>query len=102
LGELESAIEEALNAEPSPYDSHPAPRDRIRWVEALAVAHAGAEEDLARDGWWLFDDREHLELEMTHYVRTNVYEAHGIMIPSEAAEEARADKRSGRPADSGP
>ncbi|MCA9701231.1 MAG: hypothetical protein KC431_27160, partial [Myxococcales bacterium] len=29
-------IEEIVNAEPSPYDSHPRPADRFRWVTALA------------------------------------------------------------------
>jgi Zn-dependent protease with chaperone function len=58
-------VEEAMNRAPSPYDSHPAPRDRIRWVGGIT----GAAEDTAVDAestvWDLFSDRPWLEREMT-------------------------------------
>ena len=34
--DLKQEIEEALRAEPSPYDSHPSPMDRFKWVHAVA------------------------------------------------------------------
>ncbi len=35
--DLQTAVESEVNAEPSPYDSHPSPRQRLEWVHALAA-----------------------------------------------------------------
>lgn len=40
-GAIEDAIEQELTREPTAYDSHPAPRDRIEWVSALAARGEG-------------------------------------------------------------
>lgn len=37
-GLLEQRVEQVVNAEPSPDDSHPRPADRFRWVRALSGA----------------------------------------------------------------
>jgi Zn-dependent protease with chaperone function len=63
-------LEKAMNREPSPYDSHPAPRDRIRWVEGTKGTHEeGSSEATA---WDLFADRKHQEREMTLLVYQNL------------------------------
>jgi Zn-dependent protease with chaperone function len=79
--------EEALAAEPSPYDSHPSPRDRIAWaspVEATASPDADADEP----AWTLFGDRDALEREMTGRVRDSVAANHGVTIPAESSSAA--------------
>lgn len=63
-GVLERKIEAHLSAEPSAYDSHPSPKDRIAWVRRLATNPLPALED-ERDAWSLFEDRERLQLAMT-------------------------------------
>lgn len=73
-------LSEALNRVPSPYDSHPAPCDRIRWVEQLsgtesAAAHEGA------DAWSLFADRERHQREVTLFVYQRLAEA-GVHPPA--------------------
>lgn len=76
-------IEEAFNSEPSPYDSHPRPADRIRWVQAIPGAQTSSIDD-ERDAWTLFRDREALEKKLTVQVRLNVHANTDIMIPGEA------------------
>jgi Zn-dependent protease with chaperone function len=78
--EIVQAVEQALAAEPSPYDSHPAPRDRFRLVHALEASPDGDLSDAAEDAWSLFADREQIERWMTDRVRQNVSATHGIMI----------------------
>ncbi len=82
--DIEWAIQEALNREPSPYDSHPAPVDRFRWVQAIGVhgETAAVDED---ELWTCFRDREAVERRLTIQVRANVAANHGIEIPGEAA-----------------
>jgi len=80
--DIEFAIQEELNREPSPYDSHPAPVDRFRWVQALGVSgerSAADEEEL----WTLFRDREAVERRLTVQVRANIAANHGIQIPGD-------------------
>jgi Peptidase family M48 len=79
--EVASAIEEALNAQPSPYDSHPAPLDRFRWVHAIGETAAASSPDDEADVWTLFRDREEVERRLTHEVRKNVHEQTAITIP---------------------
>jgi Zn-dependent protease with chaperone function len=81
--EVEGAIAQAMNAEPSAYDSHPRPADRIAWVGDVACAHGDAVDD-ASPAWSLFADREALERRLTDEVRANVRARHGVDIPAEA------------------
>jgi Zn-dependent protease with chaperone function len=81
-GELAAEVEKELAAEPSPYDSHPRPADRIAWVEDLPPAHpddAGAD----APAWQLFESREALERRLTDEVRAAVAANHGVQIPAE-------------------
>ena len=59
-------LNEALERAPSAYDSHPAPSDRIRWVERMQrepkVPPSGA------DAWSIFRDRAYKEQEMTLFI----------------------------------
>jgi hypothetical protein len=66
--DIEQAISEALNAEPSPYDSHPSPSDRFAWTRALRATEIQPEAEDDLPVWGLFDDREPLEIEMTRQV----------------------------------
>lgn len=78
-----SEFETALNREPSPYDSHPAPVDRFRWTQALAATVQAAPED-GEESWTLFRDREALERRLTETVRENLL-SQGVAIPAEPA-----------------
>jgi Zn-dependent protease with chaperone function len=83
--DVETAIDEAMNRDPSPYDSHPAPRDRIRWVRALEAPGDDTTGGTSQEpAWSLFADREKLELEMTAEVRYRIYDAHGVHIADAA------------------
>ncbi|MCM2334731.1 MAG: M48 family metallopeptidase, partial [Anaeromyxobacteraceae bacterium] len=75
-------IERAMQDEPSPYDSHPRPADRIAWVGDVPSAHGG-DLDVHAPAWALFADREALERRLTDEVRANVAAAHGVQIPEE-------------------
>ncbi|HEX7623343.1 MAG TPA: M48 family metalloprotease [Anaeromyxobacteraceae bacterium] len=76
-----AALEQALGAEPSPYDSHPRPNDRIAWVGGL-VAQTPRSGD-AESAWELFSDREAVERQMTDQVRASIERSHGVAIPVE-------------------
>ena len=69
--DLEYRIRQALDADPSPYDSHPRPVDRFRWVHALGVDVAPAPDDRT-PAWELFSDRTSVEVRMTQVVREAV------------------------------
>jgi Zn-dependent protease with chaperone function len=76
-----SKIDELLNREPSPYDSHPAPRDRIRWVQGIAPAESAAAESPAGETVWdLFANRPWIEREMTLVVYGRLA-MQGIRLP---------------------
>jgi len=79
-GEAASKADEELNRPPSPYDSHPSPRDRIRWVGTIV----GQSNDAARDDtsmvWELFRDRAWLEREMTLVIYQRLA-MQGIRLP---------------------
>jgi len=81
--EVGSALEQALAAEPSPYDSHPRPKDRIAWVGDL-VADGPADPDDDGPAWEVFEDRDAVERQMTDQIRISVAANHGIQIPVEA------------------
>lgn len=70
-GKIEQAIEATIEAEPSPYDSHPSPRDRFAWVAALD-APASNDPDDERPAWELFEERAELEQHMTRQLLKQV------------------------------
>jgi Zn-dependent protease with chaperone function len=73
-------LEAALVREPSPYDSHPSPRDRIRWVEKLPAA-LPSNDDADKDAWSLFHRREHHEREVTLFIYQQLAES-GVYPPA--------------------
>jgi len=75
---LERKVREALDREPTVYDSHPSPKDRFRWVSALGAP--GAEPESGADAWSLFSDRDQIELSMTEEIRKIVNARHGIPL----------------------
>jgi Zn-dependent protease with chaperone function len=77
---LDGDVSQVLEREPSPYDSHPRPVDRFRWVHALGVPARPAADDAA-PVWGLFVDRGAIEERMTGLVRANVAASHGVAIP---------------------
>ena len=81
--DIEKAVEEAMNQEPSPYDSHPKPVDRIAWVRELATSQA-PKADAESDVWDLFEDREGLQRSMTDEVCLSVVEQLGVVIQRKA------------------
>lgn len=83
--EVEAEVAKAMAAEPSPYDSHPRPADRIAWVGDLPSAHGGDPHG-GEPAWDLFTDRDALERTLTDVVRENVARNHGVRIPVAPAE----------------
>ena len=82
-GEGEASVREVIEREPSPYDSHPRPADRFRWVHALGVQVQPAPDEDA-PVWDLFASRAAIEELMTRQVRMAIAENHGIQIESGA------------------
>jgi Zn-dependent protease with chaperone function len=78
--DVEKAFDEAWNATPSPYDSHPRPADRIAWVRALEAEGGGASPGDDDDAWMLFADRAQVEKQMTDLVRIRVAMATGVQL----------------------
>jgi len=76
---LDTAVEQALNREPSVFDSHPSPVDRFRWVQALDASKAASPAGEA-DAWSLFADRAEIEQTMTAIVRHNFHGQSGINL----------------------
>jgi Zn-dependent protease with chaperone function len=77
--DIDEAFNTAMSAEPSPFDSHPSPKERISSVQSLDAR--GPESDGgAGEVWDLFESREYLESEMTAQVRQNVQLDHGVQI----------------------
>lgn len=77
---LRRSVEEALEAPASPYDSHPAPADRIPWVLALDAPAPEGDGDAALDAWSLFEDRAVIEANMTAEIRSRVHEQLGVLV----------------------
>lgn len=75
--QVERAVEEIIEREPSPFDSHPRPADRIAWAHRISASPAPADE---RTAWDLFTDRVATELAMTDVIREDVFAGHGILI----------------------
>ncbi|MRG95938.1 M48 family metallopeptidase [Polyangium spumosum] len=80
--EIERAIDEAIHAEPSPYDSHPSPKDRLAWVNALPKRVIERSPDDTLEVWELFADRAKIEEQMTKKIREAVAMSHGVVIPA--------------------
>lgn len=80
--EAEGEIRRALDAEPSPYDSHPAPRQRLDWVRGYNSAGESPRPDDAEPAWSLLEGREALEEFMTARVRSNVESLHEVKFAS--------------------
>jgi Zn-dependent protease with chaperone function len=76
---LGEAIEQAMEREPHAFDSHPAPRQRLAWVRALAAPGTPSPDD-EREAWSLFEDREAIEQRLTREVREAVAVNHGIVV----------------------
>jgi Zn-dependent protease with chaperone function len=79
--DVDEAVEKAIDREPSPYDSHPSPKDRFAWAAALAAPPREPAPDDAEPAWSLFSDRRRLEEDMTDEVRAKVLASHGVAIP---------------------
>jgi len=88
--EIKKAIKEALNAEPSPYDSHPSPAERFALVDALPKAKLSPTPDDELDAWELFADRKALEKKMTRKIREAVEINHGVIIPGSKPKTAKS------------
>jgi Zn-dependent protease with chaperone function len=70
LAELEQREAEVMGRPTSPYDSHPAPKERIALLERLRTGAEVEGED--RPAWVLLPDRKALQEEMTRTVQANV------------------------------
>jgi Zn-dependent protease with chaperone function len=86
--EVEKAVREALNRPASPYDSHPSPTDRSRWVRALGARGAAQSSEDAGEAWSLFQDRAAIEEAMTRHVHAMMLASHAARLAAEAAEAA--------------
>lgn len=69
--DVEAQVQEILEAEPSPFDSHPRPVDRFRWARALEC-EAPVDSDPEASAWSVIGSKEALQLQMTEFVRDNV------------------------------
>lgn len=78
--EVEAAVAKALEAEPSPYDSHPSPAHRVAWAGRLERPGPASADD-GDEAWSLFASRDDLERRLTDDVRNAVKERHGVEIP---------------------
>ena len=83
--EIAKAVESALAAPASPYDSHPSPADRFAWVRTLAASGADTAIQDEQPAWSLFLDREAIERRLTDTVRFNVLQRYGFEIPAPPA-----------------
>jgi Zn-dependent protease with chaperone function len=68
-GKLEARIKEVMSRPTSPYDSHPAVRERIALVQQLEVSKVGESPEPV---WDLLPNTETLQREMTAIVQANV------------------------------
>ncbi len=76
--ELEAKLQEAVDAEPSPYDSHPRPADRFRW--ARAIAQRDQDDCSAEPAWALFSDRAEIEEWLTGALCERVRAQTGVQL----------------------
>lgn len=71
-GDIRAAVEAAMNAQPSPYDSHPSPSQRLEWVHAVTGQPTIVMSDADEDAWLLLGDRAALEQSMTELVNAAI------------------------------
>lgn len=81
--DVDELMKKAMESEPSPYDSHPRPTDRIAWIQPIH-AEGDPPPDAEAESWTLFADREQIERSMTAQVRMNIAAHHGVQIAAEA------------------
>jgi Zn-dependent protease with chaperone function/tetratricopeptide (TPR) repeat protein len=72
-------VRKEMEREPSAYDSHPPPRQRLARAAAMAVERAPEPGD-DLPAWDLFADRDALERRMTARIREAVATNHGVKI----------------------
>jgi len=70
-GELDKQLEETMKRATSQYDSHPAPHERIAWIERLRIPYS-AMHDNPQPALRLFPNPEELQREMTAQIMKNV------------------------------
>ncbi len=84
---IEDQYLEQLDAPPSPYDSHPSPRERLAAAKAMSIEVAGGEGEDEQEAWSLFDDQDGIEERMTDEVSTLLLRQ-GITLRALAAGDA--------------
>lgn len=78
---LDQAVHDALAREPTPYDSHPSPNERIQLVRSLgADSRPPGAAATALLAWSLLPNREELERTLTAEFCSNVYESTGLEL----------------------
>ena len=82
--EIDKAIRNALNRPASPYDSHPSPAERSRWVRALNARGTVQSVDDGQDVWSLFESRAAVEERMTGRLQAMVLAAQALQAAQEA------------------
>jgi Zn-dependent protease with chaperone function len=70
--EVEEAVKESTHAQPSVYDSHPAPADRFSWVRALGATGTGLKPGDTAEVWSVFSNPDQLQREMTTQIRASL------------------------------
>jgi Zn-dependent protease with chaperone function len=70
-GELKKQFEEAMKRTTSAYDSHPAPQERIEWIERLHISYSPMH-DNPNPALRLFPNPEELQREMTSQITSNL------------------------------
>jgi hypothetical protein len=82
--DIAKSVEAAINAEPSPYDSHPSPADRFELVRRLKAAPEDGEVGSDDEVWSLFEDKHAIERRMTQQVVESARARYGAAIESQA------------------
>lgn len=80
--DIDRQVENVVNAEPSPYDSHPRPADRFRWAHAIASVEQDTDA-IGEPAWSLFSDRAAIEERLTEVIRERVAAQTGVTIPAQ-------------------
>ena len=78
--EIETSIGNAIERTASPYDSHPSPADRFRWIASMPRRGSASTLDDAREAWSLFRDRITIERMMTADLRKIVLVQSGVEV----------------------
>lgn len=70
--EIEDAVKESIHAQPTVYDSHPAPAARFEWVHALGAKGTGLKPGDSSEVWTVFSNPDQLQREMTTQIRASL------------------------------